>query len=130
MEKNLKISFGEKNLIVTFHPVTLEKNTSEQQFKQLIEALKTFKNLKILFTKANNDTYGNIINNQIDKFVKKYPQISYSFKSMGQLNYLSTMKYVDGIVGNSSSGLLEAPSFKIATVNIGDRQLDRMQAKV
>ena len=128
LEKNLKISFGEKNLIVTFHPVTLEKNTSKQQFQQLIEALKTFKNFKIIFTKANNDTYGNIINNQIDKFVKKYPQISYSFKSMGQLNYLSTMKYVDGIIGNSSSGLLEAPSFKIATVNIGDRQLDRMQA--
>ena len=128
LEKKLKISFGEKNLIVTFHPVTLEKDTSKQQFRQIAEALKTFKNLKIIFTKANNDTYGNIINHQIDQFVKKNPKISHSFKSMGQLNYLSTLKYVDGIIGNSSSGLLEAPCFKIATINIGDRQLDRLQA--
>lgn len=128
LEKKLNIKFGKKNLIVTFHPVTLEKSTSKQQFKQLTNALKTFKNIKIIFTKANNDTYGNVINNQIDHFVKKNPNTSYCFKSLGQLNYLSVLKYVDGIVGNSSSGLLEAPSFKIATINIGDRQLDRLQA--
>ncbi len=128
LEEKLNIKFGKKNLIVTFHPVTLEKSTSSKQFKQLTDALKTFKNLKIIFTKANNDTYGNIINTQIDHFVKKNPKISYCFNSLGQLNYLSVLKYVDGIVGNSSSGLLEAPSFKIATVNIGDRQLDRLQA--
>lgn len=128
LEDKLNIKFGKKNLIVTFHPVTLEKSTSRKQFKQLTNALKTFKNLKIIFTKANNDTYGNIINSQIDQFVKKNPKISYCFNSLGQLNYLSALKYVDGVVGNSSSGLLEAPSFKIATINIGDRQLDRLQA--
>ena len=128
LERKLNIKFGKKNLIVTFHPVTLEKSTSKWQFKQLTNALKTLKNTKIIFTKANNDTYGNVINDQIDHFVKKNPNNSYCFKSLGQLNYLSVLKYVDGIVGNSSSGLLEAPSFKIATINIGDRQLDRLQA--
>ena len=129
LEKKIKFKFGKKNLLVTFHPVTLEKNTSKEQISEILKALNEFKNLNVIFTKANTDTYGKIINKMIDKFVKKNSSRCCSFKSMGRLNYLSTLKIVDGIVGNSSSGLLEAPTFKTATINIGDRQKDRLRPK-
>jgi UDP-N-acetyl-D-glucosamine 2-epimerase, UDP-hydrolysing len=114
--------------LVTFHPVTLEKSTSGEQTKQLLDALDKFKNCKIIFTKANSDTDGRIVNQMIDDYVAKNTSKTVCFTSLGQLRYLSALQYVNAVIGNSSSGLLEAPSFKIATVNIGDRQRGRIMA--
>jgi GDP/UDP-N,N'-diacetylbacillosamine 2-epimerase (hydrolysing) len=126
-EKTIKFELGVKNLLVTFHPVTLENSTSENQFQALLESIDELKNTKIIFTKANSDIDGRIINSMIDEYVSK-KENTIAFKSMGQLNYLSALQFMDAVVGNSSSGLLEAPSFKIATINIGDRQKGRIKA--
>ncbi|PIE78389.1 MAG: UDP-N-acetylglucosamine 2-epimerase (hydrolyzing) [Candidatus Delongbacteria bacterium] len=115
--------------LITYHPVTLESNTSENQIDNLIAALDNIENAKLIFTKANADTDGRIINAKIDEYVKKNPQKAICFNSLGQLRYLSALQYVDAVIGNSSSGLIEVPSFKKPTVNIGDRQLGRIQAK-
>ena len=128
LEKELNFKFGERNLLVTFHPVTLENNTSEEQFGNLLEAINKLEDTKIIFTKANADTNGKIINKMIDQYVGKNPDKAISFTSMGQLKYLSTMQFVDAVVGNSSSGIIEAPSLKVATLNIGDRQNGRVKA--
>ena len=126
-EKAIDFELGEKNLLVTFHPVTLEKSTSETQFQELLESISKLKNTKIIFTKANSDTNGRVINSMIDAYVSVNDN-SIAFTSMGQLNYLSALQFVDAVVGNSSSGLLEAPSFNIATIDIGDRQKGRIKA--
>ena len=128
-EKSINLKLNEKNILVTFHPVTLEYKTSKKQFQELLNAIKGLKNTNIIFTKSNSDIDGRIINHMIDEFVNKNFNKSVGFVSLGQLKYLSALQYVDAIVGNSSSGLLEAPSFKIATINIGDRQKGRIKAK-
>ncbi len=115
--------------LVTFHPVTLEDNTSEKQFQNILDALDSFKDLKVIFTKANSDKDGRIINKMIDEFVDKDKYKYIAFTSMGTLKYLSAMKYCNLVIGNSSSGIIEAPSFNVATINIGDRQDGRIQAK-
>ena len=127
-QKEINFQLGKKNVLVTYHPVTLENRTAENQFQALLDVLAQEKTLKIIFTKANSDTNGRIINNMIDDFVTKYKDQSISFASMGQLRYLSALQFIDGVIGNSSSGLLEVPSFKIGTINIGDRQLGRIKA--
>ncbi|MDD5530156.1 MAG: UDP-N-acetylglucosamine 2-epimerase [bacterium] len=129
LEKELNFKFDEKTILVTFHPVTLEKNTADAQFKELLKALDYFKKLKIIFTKPNADTSGRIIIKLIDEYVKNNVKKSISFVSMGQLKYLSTVKYVDAVLGNSSSGIIEVPTFGKPTVNIGDRQKGRIKAK-
>ena len=128
LQDSIGFQFGKKNLLVTFHPVTLEKSKLKLQFESLLKSLKTLKNTKIIFTKTNSDTNGSVINEMIDKYVRD-DQNSIAFISMGQLNYLSTMQFVDAVIGNSSSGLIEAPSFKIGTINIGDRQKGRIMAE-
>ena len=128
-ESSINFKLGKKNILVTFHPVTLENDTSENQFNNLLDAIDKVPDLKIIFTKSNSDTSGRIINKMIDTYVQKNKDISISFTSLGQLRYLSAMKYVDAVVGNSSSGIIEAPSFGIPTVNIGDRQKGRIQAE-
>jgi len=128
-EESIAFQLGEKNLLVTFHPVTLEKATAEKQFGELLKACDQLEDTHIIFTKANADTDGRIINKLIDEYVVEHPTTSIAFTSLGQLRYLSAMKFVDAVVGNSSSGLLEAPSFKIGTVNIGDRQKGRARAE-
>jgi len=129
LEKALRFKFGKKNILVTFHPVTLESNTSQQQFNSLLAAVSQLDDTKVIFTKANSDTDGRVINKLIDDYITKNPDTSIAFTSMGQLKYLSIMQYVDAVVGNSSSGLLEAPSFGIGTINIGDRQKGRLMAE-
>jgi GDP/UDP-N,N'-diacetylbacillosamine 2-epimerase (hydrolysing) len=129
LEKELDFTFGPKNLLVTFHPVTLEKRTSSDQFTELLAALETLDDTHIIFTAPNADTDGRVIKTLIDDFVSKHPRGSIAFTSMGQVNFLSTLQYIDAVVGNSSSGLAEAPSFKIGTINIGDRQKGRVIAK-
>jgi GDP/UDP-N,N'-diacetylbacillosamine 2-epimerase (hydrolysing) len=115
-------------ILVTFHPVTLEKDSAEEQFQGLLDALNELPALRIVFTKANADTEGRVINAMIDDFVRKKGDAAISFASMGQFRYLSTMQYVDAVVGNSSSGIIEAPCFAVPTVNIGDRQWGRVQS--
>lgn len=127
-EKSINFELNTKNLLVTFHPVTLEDSTTEQQFKQLLSALDVLENTNLIFTKANSDTDGRIINNLIDEYVNHNPGKSVAFVSLGQLRFLSALQFVDGVVGNSSSGLAEAPSFKIGTINIGDRQKGRIKS--
>lgn len=129
LEKELGVQFKKNNLLVTFHPVTLEKDAARNQFRNLLEALNKLDSTQIFFTKANADSEGRLINNMIDNYVTKHPDKSVSFISLGQLKYLSVLKQVDAVVGNSSSGIIEAPSFKVATVNIGNRQEGRIAAQ-
>lgn len=128
-ENSINFKLNKKNLLVTFHSSTLEKNTSKKQFQELLSAIDELDETNIIFTKTNSDLNGNIINQMIDEYTKKNSNKSVSFTSLGQLRYLSALKFVDALVGNSSSGLLEAPSFKIATINIGDRQKGRIEAE-
>ena len=125
-ENTINFELGEKNILITFHPVTLEKSTSGMQFQALLDSISELKNTKIIFTKANADTDGRVINTMIDDYVAKHDN-TIAFKSMGQLNYLSALQFIDAVVGNSSSGLIEAPSFKIGTIDIGDRQKGRIK---
>jgi len=129
LEKAIGFTFGEKTALVTFHPVTLEADTSAEQFDQLLRALDRIQDMKVIFTKANADTYGRVINLMIDDYVKANRSKAAAFDSMGQIRYLSAMKHADVVVGNSSSGIIEAPSFHVPTVNIGDRQKGRIQAE-
>ncbi len=127
-EKSIDFKLNKKNILVTFHPVTLENSTAKEQFQELLDAIDELKDTNIIFTKANSDTNGRIINQMCDEYVSNNSSKSVEFSSLGQLRYLSALQYVDAMVGNSSSGLIEAPSFKIATVNIGDRQKGRLKA--
>jgi GDP/UDP-N,N'-diacetylbacillosamine 2-epimerase (hydrolysing) len=128
-EKSIDFKLNIKNIIVTFHPVTLENSTAKEQFQNLLDAIDSLSNTNIIFTKANSDTDGRVINKMIDEYVSKNSDKSIVFTSLGQLRYLSALQFVDAMVGNSSSGLIEAPSFKIATLDIGDRQKGRIKAK-
>ena len=128
IERQLGIIFWKKNLLVTFHPVTLENNTSLDQMRELLHALSLRKETLLIFTMPNAD----IGNSELISLIKDYVEINsnaYLFSSLGQLMYLSCLAQVDGVIGNSSSGLLEAPSFKKAAVNIGTRQEGRIKAK-
>lgn len=128
-ENSIHFALAEKNILITFHPVTLENDTARNQFQSLLDAVDELTNTNIIFTKANSDTSGRIINSMIDEYVAANPKKSVGFTSLGQLRYLSALQYVDAVVGNSSSGLAEAPSFKIGTINIGDRQKGRIKAQ-
>ncbi len=127
LERSIDFELGVRNILVTFHPVTLEKSTSQAQFQELLYCISELENTKIIFTKANSDIDGRVINSMIDGYVAKHDN-AIGFTSMGQLNYLSALQFMDAVVGNSSSGLLEAPSFKIGTIDIGDRQKGRIKA--
>ena len=129
LEKALDLRFLKKNLLITFHPVTLESNSSGEQFSKILNIIDSLKDTMLIFTKANADTGGRIINNMIDEYAGKNSGKSRVFTSMGQLKYLSTLQFVDAVLGNSSSGLVEAPSFHIGTINIGDRQKGRIKAQ-
>jgi len=122
------IKFKDKNLMVTYHPVTLENQTSKNQFKTLLNVFQNMEDTSFIFTLPNSDTDGRAISRMIDEFVKEKNDNAIAFTSMGHINYLSTLQFVDGVVGNSSSGLLEVPTFNIGTVNIGDRQKGRLRA--
>ena len=129
LTKVTNIHFKEKNLLVTFHPVTLEKNNSQKSLMALLRALENFDDIGIIFTMPNADPGGSFVKKLIHEFAFNYKERVIVFNSMGRLNYLSALQFVDGVVGNSSSGLIEAPTFKIGTINIGDRQTGRIKAK-
>lgn len=128
LEASIDFKLNKYNLLITFHPVTLENETAQEQFQNLLDAVDQLEDTHIIFTKANSDTNGRIINEMIDQYVHNNSDKSAAFTSLGQLRYLSLLQYVNAVVGNSSSGLIEAPSFKIPTINIGDRQKGRLKA--
>lgn len=128
LEKSLDFQIGAKCVLVTFHPVTLENNTAGQQMECLLRALESIPDLRIIFTLPNSDTNGRIIIQMLHQFVEKNINRSVAFTSLGHIRYLSALQYVSCVVGNSSSGIIEAPSFGIPTLNIGDRQKGRLKA--
>lgn len=127
LENQLKLHFRSRNLLITFHPVTLENETAKKQMDELLEALSSLEDTTLIFTMPNADSGGRLLIKMIDDFVEMHSN-AHAFTTLGQLRYLSTIAYVDGVVGNSSSGLTEVPSFKKGTINIGDRQLGRLRA--
>ena len=122
-------TFDRPTAMVTYHPVTLEHLTAKRQFGNILSVLDEHKELKVIFTKANSDTYGRIINQMIDSFVRANSERCIAFTSMGQLRYLSALQFCDVVIGNSSSGIIEVPSFQIPTIDIGDRQRGRVCAE-
>lgn len=128
LEQAIDFPLGPRNLLVTFHPVTLEESTAEAQMAELLAALESLQDTHIIFTMPNADTDGRVLVGMITEFVNRHPQTSRSYQSLGQLRYLSCMHFVDAVVGNSSSGIAEAPSLRVGTVNIGDRQKGRLKA--
>ena len=126
LEKSILFKLDKPFFVVTFHPVTLEKNSSEHLMKELLAALDEFIDYKIIFTKPNADNDGRIIIKLIDDYVKKNLNRAIAFESLGQLRYLSALKYAELMIGNSSSGIIEMPFFKKSTINIGDRQKGRI----
>lgn len=126
LEQNLNFNFGEHSMLITYHPVTMEKGTAEDQTKALLLALNEFPEYSLLFTYPNSDGGGRIIRQLIDGFCTQRSNAK-AFASLGRLRYFSSLRNVDVVVGNSSSGLAEAPCFGIPTLNIGDRQKGRAQ---
>ena len=127
LETSLDFKLGSKSLLITFHPVTLEISTAESQMEELLAALADLVDTQLLFTLPNADTDGRVMIKMVEQFVVEHPNAR-AYASLGQLRYLSCIAQVDGVVGNSSSGLAEVPSFKKGTINIGDRQRGRLQA--
>ena len=127
LEAQLGIEFGAKSLLITFHPVTLDAESPEHQMKELLAALSHLHDTTLIFTMPNADTGGHVLIKMIEEFVGQNENAKV-FTSLGQLKYLSCISQVDGVVGNSSSGITEVPTFKKGTVNVGDRQLGRIQA--
>jgi GDP/UDP-N,N'-diacetylbacillosamine 2-epimerase (hydrolysing) len=127
LEQSLGVTFRERNLLVTFHAVTLEDATAAEQMRELTAALESFPDSLILFTMPNSDPDGRALFAIVNEFVESHDN-AYVFTSLGQTRYFSCVDQVDGVVGNSSSGLAEVPSFRTGTVDIGDRQRGRLKA--
>jgi GDP/UDP-N,N'-diacetylbacillosamine 2-epimerase (hydrolysing) len=128
VEKNLEKKFGKKNLLVTYHPETISKKSASEQIQILLDALSLNKDINLVFTGVNTDPGSDEISRAINEFVQSNSNAKY-YPSLGQSLYLSTLLYCDGVVGNSSSGILEVPTLKKATINIGNRQLGREMAE-
>ena len=125
LEDSLGFKLGQNYAVGTFHPVTLENATAEDQIRELLKALDNHKDITYLFTKANADTDGRIINRVLADYEKDH-EYFHLVDSLGMKRYLSALKYAQFVIGNSSSGLVEVPSFHIPTINIGDRQRGRI----
>mgnify|MGYP006139044343 CR=1 FL=1 len=128
LEKFLNFKFKEKNFLITYHPATLNPIKSLKELKNLLKVLTKYKKYGLIFTGTNIDIKSNDIKKMINIFIKKNKN-SIFIESMGSTRYISSMKLCDIIIGNSSSGILEAPYFKKPVVNIGDRQKGRLKAK-
>lgn len=128
LAKSIDFYLDKPYALVTFHPVTLERDTATQQIEELLSAIDEIKELNFIFTKANADVNGRAINKKIDEYCSQRKNTK-AFTSLGSLRYLSAMKYCEMVIGNSSSGIIETPTFKKPTINIGDRQKGRICAK-
>lgn len=129
LEESINYKLDKPYVVITYHPVTLEKNSAESQFQNLLNVINKIGGYKMIFTKANSDTERSVINQLIDEYVNKNKENAVAFTSLGMIRYLSSLQYCEMVIGNSSSGLLEAPSFHIPTVNIGNRQKGRVRAE-
>ena len=138
MEENLHLSLGDRYAVVTFHPVTLEIGSERKQAEALFHALDELEKadrlekkipMRYIITKANADAGGRIVNEMIDQYAQTHKETVFSIDSLGMKRYLSALKYSSMVIGNSSSGLVEAPSFHIPTINIGDRQSELSRNK-
>lgn len=127
LEESLKFLLDRPYLCVTFHPATLSEEDAGTQMKELLKAVDAYPDMKFIFTKANADAGGRTINRMIDDYVKEHNNCT-AFSSLGSRRYLSLLRYANGVLGNSSSGIVEAPALGIPTVNIGNRQKGRLQA--
>jgi len=128
LERALNFQLNDNTALVTFHPVTLEKGKAREQIKALLKSLERSM-LRIIFTIPNADSENQIIYKEINKFIKKYPNNAKMFKSLGRIKYLSLLQFVEVMIGNSSSGIIEAPSFCLPVVNVGSRQKGRINPK-
>lgn len=129
LAQSIGLSSNIPYVIVTFHPVTLENKTAGEQFENLLTALEQYREYYIIFTKANADTDGRIINQKMDQYVGRNRDRAIAFISLGMIRYLSALQYCEMVIGNSSSGIIEAPSFRVPTINIGKRQSGRIRAE-
>lgn len=127
-EDSIHFKVGEKSLLVTYHPVTLASESPKEQIENLLKVLDKYSEYKIIFTLPNSDTNGHIIADLINEYAAKDKNRISVYASLGKLRYLSALKYVSAVIGNSSSGIIEVPSFGIPTLNIGDRQKGRLAA--
>ena len=128
IEEDVKFKLDENTILVTYHPVTLGTHSAEQDINDFLAALEERRDLRVVFTMPNSDTGAQVIADAIGNFVARNSDRAVAYKSLGIKRYLSVMKYVGAVVGNSSSGLVEVPSFGIPTLNIGDRQKGRIAA--
>lgn len=128
LETEINFSLQNPYAVVTFHPVTLEKNEALKQVEELLAAIETYQDMSFILTGANADAGGGIINDRIFEYGKERRNV-FITNSLGQKKYFSALKYAEFVMGNSSSGIIEAPSFGIPTVNIGDRQKGRIKAE-
>ena len=129
LEESLDFKLGKSNLLVTYHPTTLDGEMSLRHLSALLDVLDRLNDTHVIFTAANADPRGSLLNDRINTYVEQHSESCVSFVNLGRFRYLSTLRHVDAVVGNSSSGILEAPSLGVATVNIGDRQKGRIKAK-
>lgn len=128
LSKELNFELDKPYGVVTFHPVTLENNSAIAQLNELLRVIHNHQEMKFIITKANADQSGEQINNELDMFVKDNDNCIV-VSSLGTLKYFSAIKYSEVVIGNSSSGIVEVPSFNKPTINIGDRQKGRIQAE-
>lgn len=128
IEKEIDFKIDNNTILATYHPVTLDSRSAKEDIEDFISAVDEIKDLRIIFTMPNSDTGSQAIVDAINDFVSKNPERAKAYKSLGVKRYLSVMRQVAAVVGNSSSGLVEVPSFGIPTLNIGDRQKGRMAA--
>ncbi|VAW63369.1 UDP-N,N'-diacetylbacillosamine 2-epimerase (hydrolyzing) [hydrothermal vent metagenome] len=126
-EKSIDWELNKKNFLFTYHPTTLDDiDTIKFDIKNILDFFSTLVDTSIILTKANADCGGKVINSILDEYSKKHKNTRL-FTSLGQLRYLSALQYVDAVIGNTSSGLVEAPGFKTAAINVGDRQKGRVK---
>ena len=128
-EQAIGFKLKERNILITYHPVTLEKEAPIETFENVLTALDELTDTTLIFTHANSDKNGRIINKMITEYVSSHKDKAVEFKSLGQLRYLSALQFVDFVIGNSSSGMTEVPAFYIPTINIGDRQKGRINCE-
>lgn len=126
LEDSLSFTFDRETILVTYHPITLGNRSSKDEIDDFLSALDAFPGLKVLFTMPNSDQGGDIIRQAIDTYCSMHPNRCKCYSSLGLKRYLSVLQYVEAVVGNSSSGILEVPSTHIPTLNIGDRQKGRI----
>ncbi|PNE28685.1 UDP-N-acetyl-D-glucosamine 2-epimerase, UDP-hydrolysing [Tannerella sp. oral taxon 808] len=126
IEKSLGFELNKKTVIATYHPATLTKENNRIEMDEFLTALDEEKNIRILFTMPNSDPEETYISKRISEFTTKNKERAVAFTSLGVKRYLSVIKHVAAVIGNSSSGIIEAPSLGIPTLNIGDRQKGRV----